>query len=179
MKMCKCEEGTLVKILPSNGSPNSFNGEELRLSSISSSKEMDEYVVMQSQMYKLIFKKRKIMSSDRQKRLSIVKICCNGKSIHRAFRSESTKDFNKGFVGLSTHSIYMLSQEKELPAGTKIYLSKGSWWMYYWNNPNSAVMMSFRIGVIGILITLAGVNLTNLCQCVKYLIHWISCLLAC
>lgn len=41
--------------------------------------------------------------------------------------AESTKDFNKGFVGLSTHSIYMLSQEKELPAGTKIYLSKGSW----------------------------------------------------
>jgi len=47
--------------------------------------------------------------------------------------------------------------------------------MYYWNNPNSAVMMSFRIGVIGILITLIGVNLTNLCQCVKCLIHWISC----
>lgn len=179
MKMCKCEEGTLVKILPSNGSPNSFNGEELRLSSISSSKEMDEYVVMQSQMYEKIFKKRKIKSSDRQKRLSIVKICCNGKSIHRAFRSESTKDFNKGFVGLSTHSIYMLSQEKELAKGTKVYLSKGSWWMYYWNNPNSAVMMSFRIGVIGILITLIGVNLTNLFQCFKYLIHWISCLLAC
>lgn len=59
--MCKCEEGTLVKILPSNGSPNSFNGKELRLSSISSSKEMDEYVVMQSHMYKQIFRKRNFL----------------------------------------------------------------------------------------------------------------------
>ena len=140
MKMCKCEEGTLVKILPSNGSTiNSFNGNELRLSSISSSKEMDEYVVLQSQMYQNIFKKKRIQSNNRQKRLSIVKICCNGKSIHRAFRSESTKDFTQGYVGLSTHSIYLLSQDKELSTGSKVYLSKGSWWMFYWNNPNGSM----------------------------------------
>lgn len=128
---------------------------------------MDEYVVLQSNMYQKIFKKKKINADDNHKRLSVVKICCNGKSIHRAFRSESTKDFTQDFVGLSTNSIYLLSQEKELPTGSKVYLSKGSWWMYYWNNPNAAVMMSFRIGVIGIIITLIGVNLTHFLQLIK------------
>ena len=176
MKMCKCEEGTLVKILPANGSnTNSFDGKELRLSSISSSKEMDEYVLLESHMYKKIFKNHKIRSNNRKKRLSIVQICCNGKSIHRAFRSESTKGFSKGYVGLSTNSIYLLSQDEELPVGSKVYLRKGCWWMYYWNNPNAAVMMSFRIGIWGIIITLIGINMTNICRYITRLMEWFPC----
>ena len=165
MKQSNCYEGTLVKILPSNGSnTNSYVDGVLRLSSISSSKEMDEYVVLQSQMYQEIFKGKKIDAGDNHKRLSVVKICCEGKSIHRAFRSESAKDFAKGYVALSTNSIYLLSKGKELPPGCKVYLNKGSWWKYYWDNPNAAVRMSFRIGIIGIIISLIGANLMSICH---------------
>lgn len=165
MKLSNCEEGTLVKILPSNDSnTNSYSDGVLRLSSISSSKEMDEYVVLQSQMYNKIFKRKKINADDNHKRLSVVKIVCNGKSIHRAFRSETAKDFIKDYVALSTNSIYLLSQQKELPIGSKVYLSKGCWWMYYWDNPNAAVRMSFRIGIFGIIFTLIGINVINFCQ---------------
>ena len=165
MKQSNCKEGTLVKILPSNGSnTNSYDDGVLRLSSISSSKEMDEYVVLQSQMYQEIFKGKKIDAGDNHKRLSVVKICCEGKSIHRAFRSEFAKDFTKGYVGLSTNSIYQLSKGKELPPGTKVCLSKGCWWKYYWDNPNAAVRMSFRIGIIGIIISLIGANLMSICH---------------
>ena len=180
MKKSKCEEGLLVKILPSNGSAtNSFDGSTLRMSSISSPKEMDEYVVLQSKMYKEIFKNKKINADDDHKRLSVVKICYAGKSIHRAFYSASAEGFNQQYVGLSTNSIYLLSHEKELEVGSKVCLSKGSVWRFYWDNPNAAVRMAFRIGVIGIVITLIGVNLTNICTCISNFADWISCMIHC
>ena len=180
MKQRKYYEGTLVKLQPSNGSnTNTFADGVLRLCSISSSKEMDEYVVLQSQMYQEIFKGKKIDADDDHKRLSVVKICCGGKTIHRAYRSEPAKGFNKGHVALSTNSIYLLSQGKELPPGTKVCLSKGSKWIFYWDNPNAAVRMSFRIGTIGIVVSLIGINLTNIFDGISCLIHHIICLLQC
>jgi len=173
--MCQCQEGTLVKILPSNGSStNSFDGNVLCISGISSSKEMDEYVVLESHMYQKIFKSKKIHADDDHKRLSVVKICCNGKSIHRAFYSVPAKDFTQEYVALSTKSIYMLSQDTSLSPGSKVYLSKGSIWMYYWNHPNAAVWMSFRMGILGILLTLIGINLTNICQYITSFVTWLT-----
>ena len=178
MKQRKYYEGTLVKLLPSNGSnTNTLADGVLRLYSISSSKEMDEYVVLQSQMYQEIYKGKKIDAGDDHKRLSVVKICCGGKTIHRAYRSESAKGFNKEYVALSTNSIYLLSQGKELPPGSKVCLSKGSKWKFYWDHPNAAVRMSFRIGIIGIVVSLIGINLTNIFRCITYLINHISCLI--
>ncbi len=156
MKLCKCTKGTLVKIVPSNGTDtNSFNNNTLSISSISSPKEMDEYVVLESHMYEKIFKGKKNQASDDHKRLSVVKICSNnGKSIHRAFYSISAKDFASGYVALTSNSIYLLSNGPEVPPGSEVYLSKGSKWVFYWNHPNAAVRMAFRIGVLGILFTI-------------------------
>ncbi len=156
MKQCKCKKGLLVKIAPSNGSnTNSFNNNTLSISSISSPKEMDEYVVLESHMYEEIFKGKKNQASNDHKRLSVVKICSNnGKSIHRAFYSVPAKDFTGKYVALTSNSIYLLSDGPELSLGSELYLSKGSKWVFYWNHPNAAVRMSFRIGVLGILITI-------------------------
>ena len=175
MKMCKCKEGSLVKILPSKGSTsNSFDGNTLSLSSISSATEMDEYVVLESHLYQDIFKKKKIDADNNHKLLSIVKICCDGKTIHRAYRSLPVENFTKQYVALSPNSIYLLSTGATLQPNSKVYLSKGCMWKFYWEHPNGAVRMSFRIGVIGIVSTLIGVNLTNICDCISWLIGHVS-----
>ena len=45
------------------------------------------------------------------------------------------------------------------------------------DHPNAAVRMSFRIGIIGIVVSLIGINLTNIFRCITYLINHISCLI--
>ena len=150
---CKpCESGKLVKILPANGSTsNIFAVDTLRLYNISSPKELDEYVILQSSMYEKIFGEKKIKASKSKKRLSIVKICCEGSSIHRAYLSVSAKDFDNDYIALTPNSIYELSSEKTISPLSEVTVCKGSVWKYYWNNPNTAVRMSFRIGIIGII----------------------------
>ena len=102
-------------------------------------------------MYEKIFGKKKIKSSNSKKRLSIVKISYEGKSIHRAFLAVSAKDFDKDYVALTPNSIYELSSDTAIVPLSKLTVSKGCVWKYYWNNPNAAVRMSFRIGIIGII----------------------------
>lgn len=180
MKMHQCPEGKLVKILPSaTSNTNTFDGNVLGIASISSSKEMDEYVVLESHMYQKIFKGKKVNADDNHKRLSVVKICCNGKSIHRAFYSVSAKGFTKEHVALSTKSIYLLSSSNVLPTGSQVYLSKGCWWMFYWEHPNAAVRMSFRMGILGVFCTLIGINLTHICYYFTAFVKWISCNIHC
>lgn len=153
---CKfCKPGELVIILPTNGSnSNIFEEGVLRLCNISSPKELDEYVILQSSMYEKIFGEKKVNASKSNKRLSIVKICYEGESIHRAYLSASAKDFDKDYVALTPNSIYELSNGKAIIPLSKVTICKGCVWMYYWNNPNAAVRMSFRIGMIGIMLTL-------------------------
>ena len=170
---CKCSQGKLVKILPAgNSNSNSFVNDTLCLTSISSSRELDEYVVLESHMYKEIFGEKKITAKSSRKRLSVVKISYEGRSIHRAFYSAPAKGFGKEHVALSTSSIYELSQGKQIPLLADVTLGKGCLWHYYWYNPNAAVRMSFRIGVFGIAFTIitgykviwcAFTSLINLC----------------
>ena len=153
--LCKCSRGKLVKILPAgNSDSNTFDADTLRLTGISSPRELDEYVVLESHMYKDIFGESKISAKRSRKRLSIVKICYNGKTIHRAYLSTPAKGFGKNHVALTPNSIYELSQGESIPLQTDVTLGRGCWWKYYWSNPNAAVRMSFRVGVIGIITTI-------------------------
>ena len=147
-------EGKLLKILPASGaSANHLDTDALRLVNISSPRELDEYVILQSSLYEAIFGKKKIKTSNSKKRLSIVKICHEGKCIHRAYLSVSANGFDKNYVALTPNSIYELSKDNVIEALSNVCISKGSRWTFYWNNPVSAVRMSFRIGVIGIIVS--------------------------
>lgn len=147
--------GKLVKVLPENNSnSNVFDVDTLRITSISSSRELDQYVVLESHMYQEIFGKKKIASNASKKRLSVVKISYNGSSIYRAYLSAPVVGFKKDYVALTPNSIYELSQEEKINLLDNVTLTKGSWWKYYWNSPNAAERMSFRIGICGILVTI-------------------------
>ena len=154
-KSCKCcKEANLLKILPdSKSASNYLDKDTLRIANIGSSKEFDEYVVLHSSMYEAIFGEKKAKAKRSKKLLSVVRICYEGKSIHRAYRSVSAKDFGKDYVALTPNSIYELCQNSS-EAPDKVSVSKGCWWMYYWHNPVAAVRMSFRVGIVGILFTI-------------------------
>ena len=160
-KSCKCcKERSLLKILPdSKSATNYLDKDTLRIANIVSSKEYDEYVVLHSSMYKAIFGEKKAEARRAKKQLSVVKICYEGRSIHRAYRSIPAEDFGKDYVGLTPNSIYELCRGSS-KTPKKVYVSKGSWWLYYWHNPVAAVRMSFRIGIIGILFTVVTFIIT-------------------
>lgn len=126
----------------------------LLIQGILSPQELNEYVILESSMYRVLFGEKKIASSRSRKRLSIVKISYEGRSIHRAYRSISARDFTKDYVGLTPASIYELSDGNVIPALSKVTLSKGCWWNFYWEHPNAAVRISFIMGVIGITISI-------------------------
>jgi hypothetical protein len=170
----KCSNGKLVKILPAgNSNQNSFENDILRLTGISSPRELDEYVVLESHMYKEIFGKTKINAKRSRKRLSVVRICYEGRSIHRAFLSAPAKGFEKEHVALTLSSIYELSQGKQIPMLAKVTLGRGCRWKYYLYHPNAAVRMSFRIGIIGIAVTIL-LSYNDICRVFKYLIDLCS-----
>lgn len=146
------EETTLLKILPANDECNKadLKNNVLRIACINASNELDEYVILERSMYKKIFCKHKNKSSNAKKRLSIVKISYNGKSIHRAYRSFSINNFSSDYVALTPNSMDLLSVEVSKP----VTLSRGCWLKFYWYHPYSATRISFRTGVLAIAISI-------------------------
>ena len=96
MPKSKIGHKELIKILPAKAGQvgKELSNKCLYLDNISSISEMDEYVVLQSSVFKDLFTKTLKSSSSFRKLLPIVKITStdkdgNKKSIHRAFRSEA------------------------------------------------------------------------------------------
>lgn len=172
---CKCTKAKLIKILPAgSASSNSLKDDVLRLTGISSPRELDDYVVLESHMYKEIFGEKKITAKGSHKRLSVVKICYDGQSIHRAYLSCSTEGFGKDFVALTPNSIYELSKNAAIPLGTEVTLSRGCRLLFYFYHPNAAVRMSFRIGILGIIATIVFSNEYEIWYMIKAMVNYLT-----
>lgn len=145
----------VLKILPAFTTNKSMvNNDALRLANISTPKELDEYVVLHSSMYEKIFKRKKMDASRSKKQLSVVKVCYEGKSIHRAYLYVPASNFNSNYIALTPNSINELICGKEIDSLGAFVVCRGCRWIYYWHHPNAAVRMSFRIGLFGIFIAI-------------------------
>ena len=141
----------VAKVLPnSSGEKNCFANRILRLIGINNASDVDGEVLMISNCYKDVFEKRKKNTDDSNKRLSIVKITANGKSIHRSYKCVSAKDFSGDYVALSPNSI-MLLNDKDGIEPEEAELCEGSWFPFYWYHPDKAVRLSFKLGLISLL----------------------------
>ena len=107
---------------------NRIDEDVLLIQSITSPRELNEYVILESSMYRTLFGKKKIASNRSRKRLSIVRISYDGRSIHRAYRSIPARNFTKDYVGLTPDSISELSDGTGIPALSEVTLGKGCWW---------------------------------------------------
>lgn len=142
---------TVTKVLPdSSAAKNYFTNNVLRLISINNASDVDGEVLMTSNCYNDVFGMRKKNADDSKKRISIVKITANGKSIHRSYKGVSATGFNSDIVALSPNSI-MLLNDNEGKEPLKVELSEGSRLPFYWYHPDKAVRFSFKLGLISLL----------------------------
>lgn len=143
-------------ILPTNQSGvNYIDDDKMFLKDISTISEADGDAVFQSNAYFDIFKFTRKRSNTGKKRLSIVKISANGESIHRAFKSESVNDIKKDMVGLSPSSIRLLS-DKDGNNPTEVKVEMGRVFPFYWEHPDKAIRISFKLGLWSVALGIMG-----------------------
>lgn len=160
--MCKKEKKIkhVLRILPApSDDNNSMENEILYLNSISSLPEADGDAILNSSAYQEIFHKTRNRSNKMKKRLAVVKITANGESIHRSYRAESAKDFNSNYVGLTPSSLRLLN-DKDGKDPEEVAVSKGSYFVFYWSHPDKAIRVSFKLGLLGVLLGLISVAIT-------------------
>lgn len=151
----------ILRILPSTTGTNSISGDVLYLKGISLPSEVDGDVYLTSHLYEEIFGKSKKSSSNCQKQLSIVKISANGQSIHRAYKSTSAANFTKNYAALTTKSISFLTDSNGHETQV-VTLSKGSCFLFYWSHPDIAIRLSFKLGLLSVILGLLSILLTCL-----------------
>jgi len=151
----------IVKVLPSSLGKNEFSGDTLRINGISLPSEMDDKACFQSNVYEEIFGEKKKKISYRKKRLSVVKLTSNGRSIHRLYYSVSTSDFTSNFVALTPNSIEAL-YDADGNAPTYTSVEKGNKLIFYIQHPNYAIRISVRMGLLSIFLGVLSI-LTAMC----------------
>lgn len=123
--------------------------------------------------FKEIFKTTKAESPICIKRLPVVKITFNGKSIHRRFygnnnlgKKISDEEYVGEYAALNYSSLYELVDESlDEIKGKTVQISKGRRLPYYWNHPFHATRISFRLGLISIVFAVVSLLLSIFAAC--------------
>lgn len=131
--------------------------QNLYLTTIQQSSEVDGFVYLHTSLYLRIFDRAKKKSSDKRKRLSIVRITAdNGKKIYREFHGISIKDYNNHHIALTHNSLHLLNDTTDgnsVIEPTVLTLSNGNRFPlyslpFYWNHPDKAIRVSFKLGAL-------------------------------
>lgn len=116
--------------------------------------EMLDKAIFWSRDYTSIFGKTLKDSNDSSKRLSIVKISYNGKSIYRQYIAHPKME--KAYIGLSPRSIRMLGNIGHNDS-LKISVKKGCAICFYWTHPDNATRISVRLGFLSLVLGLLSI----------------------
>ena len=114
--------------------------------------------------YYRIFKKDKGKTSQRKQRLSTIRISCGKRKIYRQYAARSIDKLVGGCVGLSPNSWQQLLL-KEVPAKI-VRVEKCCNFWFFWNHPNSATRISYKLGIIGALLAIISISLSIVFQCI-------------
>ena len=152
-KKIKGTEYTVYKALPNS------NSNQYVIQCHDRDLDTESKALFWSDSYKVIFGQTKKSSNQKRQRLSVVKIKYGKRKIYRSFQSRSITGLNKDCIGLSPNACQELGIE---PNGEKVVVRKGCIWGYFWNHPNSATRVSFRIGLPSLLVGLISLLLAIL-----------------
>ena len=142
--------------------------QDLRLRTIQQPNELDGFVYLHTTLYKKIFTKPKYKSSDKRKRMSIVKITAdNGQKIYREYYGISIKDFTQDHFAITQNTLYLLSSTNKDGAVVepkKLILSNGSRFPlyslpFYWHHPEKAIRVSYILGTISVFLGIVSLLL--------------------
>ena len=116
-------------------------------------RDYDDVAFLNNRIYSKIFGEKRAESCDEQKLLSVVKIACGGKSIHRAYRCSA--NMTKNTVALTQNSQRLLFGS--LTNADYVTISKGSKFIYFWNHPFHATRISMRLGVVSVALAIVSI----------------------
>lgn len=137
-------------IVSSNSAPTD---DVLQLPTGEFPRDYDDVALFHSSEYAKIFGEKRAESCDEQKLLSVVKITCGGKSIHRAYRC--SPKLGKDEVALSANSQRLLFDKVE--NAEEVTISKGSKFRYFWDHPFHATRISMRFGVYSVALAIVSI----------------------
>ena len=113
-------------------------------------RDYDDVAFLNNRIYSKILGEKRAESCDEQKLLSVVKIACGGKSIHRAYRCAATMTMDT--VALSKNSQRLLFGS--LSNADEVTITKVSKFIYFWNHPFHATRISMRLGVYSVILAI-------------------------
>lgn len=144
---------------------------ELRLKDIAHASELDKFVVLWSTPFQEVINEKKETTNlhkkifgkfkkEYKRTVSLVKIkSSNGKTIYREFQGRATSDFTKDMVALTPNSMKLLSHiddKDKMSPPNWLELSPANWidWIFYYlNHPDKAIMLSVRMGLFSITLS--------------------------
>lgn len=115
-------------------------------------------VVLYSSWYHKIFKIYFSECGNTPWKRGIVKIKSGSdpkkmRTIYRMFQGSNLKGVEKNIIGLTGTSMNILDNPKEVLENN---LSKGSKFCFYWQHPQHYVRVSFKLGVVSVLLTIVS-----------------------
>ena len=116
-------------------------------------RDYDDVAFLNNRTYSEIFGEKRANSSKEKKLLSVVKITCDGKSIHRAYRCSA--NMTKNTVALTQNSQRLLFGS--LTNTDDVTILKGSKFIYFWNHPFHATRISMRLGVYSVALAIVSI----------------------
>ena len=120
--------------------------------------DMEALAVFNAMEYKDIFHQYKKEKSQRLQRLSVVRISKDGRSIYRKYQSHSITGLGNDCIGLSPDSFTELGLEEK--DNQRVRVKKSYWLPFFWYHSNSATRVSFRFGLIALIVAIIGCLLT-------------------
>lgn len=127
-----------------------------------------EIVVVHNKSFEKIFGVPKYQYFQRKcnfsRRLPVVKISYKDRSIYRRIELLSVYKFTGECAALTNKSLGELSRIEKKENGeirmdrpddkSKVMITRGCWFLYYWLHPNSATRISFRVGLPSLVISI-------------------------
>lgn len=104
--------------------------------------------------YAPIFGETRQNSPQSRQRLSVVKITNGKRKIYRQYAGRAIS-INTNSVGISCNSWQQLCLKNGID--NCVVVTKSWWFPFFWNHSNSATRVSFRIGIIGLALAIAGI----------------------
>jgi len=125
--------------------------------------DIEGQAVFCSAAYAKIFGTMKNNQNQSKQRLSVVKITNEDshRSIYRVYRGASVDGLDSKTVMLSPAALQELDIDN--CSNREVAVSQGSRWMFYRDHPNAATRISFRIGMLGVLIGLLSMVVSIIC----------------
>lgn len=155
---------TVIPFAASNDGHTKLNGSQDKLFLGDSISNNIDAIIMAPEDFKDIFGVEKPKAPRCIKRLPVVKITFNGKSIYRRYYGSNALS-GKDKAALNYSSLYELVDDSlDEIKGKTVRISKGYTFPYYWNHPFHATRTSFRLGLISIVLAIVSMSLSLLCN---------------